>query len=147
MTTDHFCFYLQNRLIQTSQTGGQWYSDTPPFSIIVGGIVEEVDGFYDTDTWMLRSMGSGIFNLLLPIIFFFLSSVDCDVTAGEMLSSDISLINVMSSKSSLFVNVIKQFSFSSSSLSAQQNELKHCTRKRHPSLLVLICVLKVLHSS
>jgi hypothetical protein len=24
MTTDNFCFYLQNRLIQTSQTGGQW---------------------------------------------------------------------------------------------------------------------------
>jgi hypothetical protein len=30
---DNFCFYLQNRLIQTSQTGGQWYSDTSPFSI------------------------------------------------------------------------------------------------------------------
>jgi hypothetical protein len=28
MTTDNFCFYFQNRLIQTSQTGGQWYSDT-----------------------------------------------------------------------------------------------------------------------
>jgi hypothetical protein len=33
MTTDNFCVYLQNRLIQTSQTGGQWYSDTSPFSI------------------------------------------------------------------------------------------------------------------
>ncbi len=33
MTTENFCFYLQNRLIQTSQTGGQWYSDTSPFSI------------------------------------------------------------------------------------------------------------------
>jgi hypothetical protein len=33
MTADKFCFYLQNRLIQTSQTGGQWYSDTSPFSI------------------------------------------------------------------------------------------------------------------
>ena len=33
MTTDNFYFYLQNRLIQTSQTGGQWYSDTSPFSI------------------------------------------------------------------------------------------------------------------
>ncbi len=33
MTTDNFCFYLQNRLIQTSNTGGQWYSDTSPFSI------------------------------------------------------------------------------------------------------------------
>ncbi len=28
MTTDNFCFYLQNRLIQTSQTGGQWFRDT-----------------------------------------------------------------------------------------------------------------------
>jgi hypothetical protein len=33
MTTDNFCFYLQNRLFQTNQTGGQWYSDTSPFSI------------------------------------------------------------------------------------------------------------------
>ncbi len=33
MTTDNFCFYLQNRLIQTSETGGQQYSDTSPFSI------------------------------------------------------------------------------------------------------------------
>jgi hypothetical protein len=30
---DNFCLYLQNRLIQTSQTGGQQYSDTSPFSI------------------------------------------------------------------------------------------------------------------
>jgi hypothetical protein len=29
MTTDNFYFYLQNRLIQTSQTGG----NTSPFSI------------------------------------------------------------------------------------------------------------------
>ncbi len=28
-----FLFYLQNRPIWTSQTGGQWYSDTSPFSI------------------------------------------------------------------------------------------------------------------
>jgi hypothetical protein len=33
MTTDNFCFHLQHRLIQTSQTGGQWYNDTSPFSI------------------------------------------------------------------------------------------------------------------
>jgi hypothetical protein len=33
MMTDNFCFYLQTRLIQTSQTGGQSYSDTCPFSI------------------------------------------------------------------------------------------------------------------
>jgi hypothetical protein len=30
---DNFCLYLQNRLIQTSQTGDKWYSDTPAFSI------------------------------------------------------------------------------------------------------------------
>ncbi len=35
MTTNNFCFYLQNRLIQTSQTGGQWYSDTSPFSVLL----------------------------------------------------------------------------------------------------------------
>ncbi len=33
MTTDNYCFYLKNRPIQTSQTGGQWYNDTSPFSI------------------------------------------------------------------------------------------------------------------
>ncbi len=33
MTTDNFCFYLQNILFQTSQIGRQWYSDTSPFSI------------------------------------------------------------------------------------------------------------------
>jgi hypothetical protein len=33
LTTDIFCFYLQNRRIQNSQTGGQLYSDTSPFSI------------------------------------------------------------------------------------------------------------------
>jgi hypothetical protein len=33
MTADNFCSYLQNRLIQTSQTGDQQYSDTSLFSI------------------------------------------------------------------------------------------------------------------
>jgi len=33
MTTDNFCYYLQNKLIKTSQTGGQWYTDTSPFSV------------------------------------------------------------------------------------------------------------------
>jgi hypothetical protein len=33
MTPDNFCFYFQNRLIQTSQTVGQLYSDTSPFCI------------------------------------------------------------------------------------------------------------------
>ncbi len=30
-SADNFCFYFQSRIIQTSQTGGQWYSDTSPF--------------------------------------------------------------------------------------------------------------------
>jgi hypothetical protein len=33
MTTNNFRFYLQNRPIRTSQTGGQLYSDTSPFSV------------------------------------------------------------------------------------------------------------------
>ncbi len=33
MIADNFCFYLQNRLIQTSQRGSQWYSDYSPFGI------------------------------------------------------------------------------------------------------------------
>jgi len=33
MISDNICFYLRNRLIQTSQKGGQQYSDTSPFSI------------------------------------------------------------------------------------------------------------------
>ncbi len=33
MAAENFCFYLQNRLIQTSPTGGQQYSDTSPFSV------------------------------------------------------------------------------------------------------------------
>ncbi len=33
MTSDNFCFCLQNRLIQMSQTGGQQYIDTSLFSI------------------------------------------------------------------------------------------------------------------
>jgi hypothetical protein len=34
MTTDNVCFYLQTGLIQTSQTGGQRYSDTIPTSTV-----------------------------------------------------------------------------------------------------------------
>ncbi len=36
MTTDNFSFYLQNRQIQTSQTGGQWYSDNIPPLVFPG---------------------------------------------------------------------------------------------------------------
>jgi hypothetical protein len=40
ITTDNFGFYLQNRLIQTSQIGRLWYSDTPPFSIPLNNIYQ-----------------------------------------------------------------------------------------------------------
>jgi hypothetical protein len=43
MTPDNVCFYLQNRLILTSQTGGQWYSDASPFSI--PGLDRHLHGF------------------------------------------------------------------------------------------------------
>jgi hypothetical protein len=52
MTTENFCFYSQNRLIQTSQTGGQWYSDTSPISIsleckiIVSRFLNTVSGHF-----------------------------------------------------------------------------------------------------
>jgi hypothetical protein len=36
LTTGNFCFYLQNRLIQTRQTGGLWYSDTSPPLVFLG---------------------------------------------------------------------------------------------------------------
>ncbi len=51
MTTENFCFYLQNRLIQTSQTVGQWYSDTSPFK-------------YSLLTLSVHSLVSGILKIL-----------------------------------------------------------------------------------
>ncbi len=62
MTTDSLCFYLQNRLIQTSQTGVQQYSDTSPFSIPCSslsgpfGSDEEKSG-YDIDSRSLMTVG------------------------------------------------------------------------------------------
>ncbi len=52
MTTDNFCFYLQKRLIQISQTGGQQYSDTSSFSYSLGresmgkcSLIQHLNGF------------------------------------------------------------------------------------------------------
>jgi hypothetical protein len=44
MTTDNFCFYLQNRLIQASQIDGQWYSDTLPPLVFPGCTNEKLLG-------------------------------------------------------------------------------------------------------
>ncbi len=55
MTTDNFCFYLQNRLIQSNQTGGQWYSDTSHFNSLdkhysfASSSVTTKKKFYDVD--------------------------------------------------------------------------------------------------
>jgi len=62
LTTDNFCFYLENRLIQTSQTGGQRYSDASPFSIpclelwvcqLIG--VDSCQGYHDTSHNILQT--------------------------------------------------------------------------------------------
>jgi hypothetical protein len=53
MTIDKFHFYLQNRLIQTDQTGGQLYSDTSPFSV----------------PWRILAKGKGEVQLLFTFAF------------------------------------------------------------------------------
>ncbi len=53
MTTDNICFYLQNRLIQTSQAGGQWYSETSPFSITCPNLPENI--YFNTETCKLHT--------------------------------------------------------------------------------------------
>jgi hypothetical protein len=42
MTTDIFCFYLQNRLIQTSQTGGDGTVILPPL-VFLGLAIHNVN--------------------------------------------------------------------------------------------------------
>jgi hypothetical protein len=61
MTIANFWFYLQNRLIQMSQTGGQLYSDTSPFSIPCCHIPH----FYETATDIKQSFAQ----LFIPEIF------------------------------------------------------------------------------
>jgi hypothetical protein len=58
MRTEIFCFYLRNRLIQTSQTGGQWYSDTSPFSIPCS----ECRGAFEFGSKMDRKVAKTSFN-------------------------------------------------------------------------------------
>ncbi len=49
MTIDNFCFYFHNRLIQTSQTGGQQYSDTYPlvFPVFCVASPKPIQGKYN----------------------------------------------------------------------------------------------------
>jgi hypothetical protein len=52
MTTDNFCLHLRNRLIQTSQTGGQWYNDTSPFSIPWSGNIKGGQRYSDASYFL-----------------------------------------------------------------------------------------------
>jgi len=58
MTTDNFCFYLQYRLSQTSQTGGQWYSDTPPL-VFPGSASDRSQKYVTSISEKLTSKGDG----------------------------------------------------------------------------------------
>ncbi len=65
MTTDNFCFYLQNKLIQTSKAGGQWYSDTSPFSIPWLNHL-----FITYQHWQPTRSASKIGRLLVPLMYY-----------------------------------------------------------------------------
>ncbi len=79
MTTEIFCFCLQNRPIQTSQTGGQWYGDTSPFSTPwLGGWVDtdrHIDTWTDrqTDGWGKQrdNLTSGSIDSVHVVIFIY----------------------------------------------------------------------------
>jgi hypothetical protein len=69
MTTDNFYFYLQNRLLQTSQTGGQWYSDTSPFGIpwlsIQSGLLQRpLAAPKDKTGQAVHAINQSIFNMM-----------------------------------------------------------------------------------
>ncbi len=66
MTTDNFCFYLQNRLIQTSQTGGQRYSDTSPLSIPCHIFLAKGEATYKVKHTRLSSIYIGKGNAIMP---------------------------------------------------------------------------------
>jgi hypothetical protein len=69
MTSDNICFYLQNRQIQTSQTGGQWYSVTPPFSIPWLEIWQVI---YCTPSGWIQTRELGIISRVFYLTFLFL---------------------------------------------------------------------------
>jgi len=73
MTTDNFCFYLQNRLIQTSQTGGQWYSDTSHL-VFPGSTIKTEEESFITPTKDNSKLATGsvfvahVTNVLVPML-------------------------------------------------------------------------------
>ncbi len=67
MPTENICFYLQNRLMQTSQRGGQWYSDTSLFSIPWTNSLS----FYDAELIGFCPPPDGAVNLGKKMLRFF----------------------------------------------------------------------------
>jgi hypothetical protein len=105
MTTDNFCFYLQNRLIQTSQTGGQCYSDTSPLVFLVtslpGRVGVETNIFDDgtsLEDGLHLAVGDVLAVLKLHQIFFSVdnsekkSLPDFEVVIKKKTSRDIHMI-------------------------------------------------------
>jgi hypothetical protein len=83
MTTDDFCFYFQNRLIQTSQTGGRRYSGTSPFSIPWSNL--------NSVTRLGEILPLGYFSQLLPVSTHGLLKVFQNVLDVDVLGFQIKL--------------------------------------------------------
>jgi hypothetical protein len=71
MTIDNFCFYLQNRLIKTSQTGGQLYSDTSPlvFPDLTLSATYEWIQYASVCPWQVFSTTANVYKTFLPVIY------------------------------------------------------------------------------
>jgi hypothetical protein len=63
MTTGNFHFYLQNRQIQTSQTGGQLYNDTLPLVFPASTIKTMVTPGTNTLTYCTKGLYCGILKI------------------------------------------------------------------------------------
>jgi hypothetical protein len=74
MTTD-FCFYLQSRLIQTSQTGGQQYCDIPP---------SEFPGYTERHLYKCQKSVVGLSVIMLNVVAppKLISTLHSDVHGG-----------------------------------------------------------------
>ncbi len=99
MTSDNFCFYLQNRLFQTSLTGGQWYSDTSPFSFPWSVCPSKVLIFLSVHL----SKNSGCLSALLSLVHLFTCLTHCPyVYRSTPLSVHISTFGCICSSVSAF---------------------------------------------
>ncbi len=62
MTSDIFCFYLQNRLIKTSQTGGQLYSDTFPHLVFPVPVIHKSCCIFNNHNFFYQEANALAFN-------------------------------------------------------------------------------------